>query len=470
MTRSYNEDNLNISAPNPDNITTSSRDLFIYNSDSSGNSGTVITDTCPPENQQDCYGKFSPSSGEHHIIEPSRIIIIGTAHVSEKSVAEVNEAIEREKPDIVAVELCKPRYDSLKGKTTDTEVPIKEILKGGKIYQYMIHMLLAHVQKKFADEMGVQPGAEMIKAIDAAEEHGAQIALIDRDVQVTLQRFWNKMGFIEKLKMLAGLVAAVLGIGGTKDIDMDTITNQDIVTMLVEEFRGTSPNAVKVLIDERDAYMASNLIRLASGGGKKIIAVVGAGHRAGIQNYLIHPETLPRPESVEVIPKKRFSFFKIFGLIMLAIPLGAFALLLISGVSLKTLGIVFIWWFLITGGLSALGTALARGHPYSILTSFLVAWMTTLNPAVAAGWYAGLREAKYRNPTTRDLKNLVEAESMKDMMKNNFFRVLLVTSLANLGAMVGSIVGAYVILQILGIEAKDFLESALRAGLAVLGL
>ncbi len=470
MTRSYNEDNLNISAPNPDNITTSSRDLFIYNSDSSGNSGTVITDTCPPENQQDCYGKFSPSSGEHHIIEPSRIIIIGTAHVSEKSVAEVNEAIEREKPDIVAVELCKPRYDSLKGKTTDTDVPIKEILKGGKIYQYMIHMLLAHVQKKFADEMGVQPGAEMIKAIDAAEEHGARIALIDRDVQVTLQRFWNKMGFIEKLKMLAGLVAAVLGIGGTKDIDMDTITNQDIVTMLVEEFRGTSPNAVKVLIDERDAYMASNLIRLASGGGKKIIAVVGAGHRAGIQNYLIHPETLPRPESVEVIPKKRFSFFKIFGLIMLAIPLGAFALLLISGVSLKTLGIVFIWWFLITGGLSALGTALARGHPYSILTSFLVAWMTTLNPAVAAGWYAGLREAKYRNPTTRDLKNLVEAESMKDMMKNNFFRVLLVTSLANLGAMVGSIVGAYVILQILGIEAKDFLESALRAGLAVLGL
>lgn len=470
MTRSYNEDNLNISAPNPDNINTSSRDLFIYNSDSSGNSGTVITDTCPPENQQDCYGKFSPSSGEHHIIEPSRIIIIGTAHVSEKSVAEVNEAIEREKPDIVAVELCKPRYDSLKGKTTDTDVPIKEILKGGKIYQYMIHMLLAHVQKKFADEMGVQPGAEMIKAIDAAEEHGARIALIDRDVQVTLQRFWNKMGFIEKLKMLAGLVAAVLGIGGTKDIDMDTITNQDIVTMLVEEFRGTSPNAVKVLIDERDAYMASNLIRLASGGGKKIIAVVGAGHRAGIQNYLIHPETLPRPESVEVIPKKRFSFFKIFGLIMLAIPLGAFALLLISGVSLKTLGIVFIWWFLITGGLSALGTALARGHPYSILTSFLVAWMTTLNPAVAAGWYAGLREAKYRNPTTRDLKNLVEAESMKDMMKNNFFRVLLVTSLANLGAMVGSIVGAYVILQILGIEAKDFLESALRAGLAVLGL
>lgn len=453
------------------NSTTSSTNTSsVYNSDSSNISGTVITDTCPAENQQICYDLSYPSSAANGgEISPSRIIIIGTAHVSEKSVAEVNEAIEREKPDIVAVELCKPRYDSLKGKTVDTEVPIKDILKGGKVSQYMIHMLLAHVQKKFADEMGVQPGAEMIKAIDAAEAHGARIALIDRDVQVTLQRFWGKMGFIEKLKMLAGLIAAVIGIGGTKDIDMNTITNQDIVTMLVEEFRGTSPNAVKVLIDERDAYMASNLIRLASGGGKKIIAVVGAGHRAGIQNYLLHPETLPRPELVEAIPKKRFSFLKLFGIVMLAIPIGAFALLLISGVSLETLGIVFIWWFLITGGLSALGTALARGHPYSILTSFLVAWMTTLNPAVAAGWYAGLREAKYRNPTTKDLKSLMEAESIKDMMKNNFFRVLLVTSLSNLGAMVGSIVGAYVILQILGIEAQDFLESALHAGLAVLG-
>jgi pheromone shutdown-related protein TraB len=466
---SFNEEDKTASASN--SSTTSSTDISVYNSDSSVSSNTVITDTCPAKNQQGCYDLSSPSSGEHGSeIEPSRIIIIGTAHVSEKSVAEVNEAIEREKPDIVAVELCKPRYDSLKGKTADTEIPIKDILKGGKIYQYMIHMLLAHVQKKFADEMGVQPGAEMIKAIDAAAVHGARIALIDRDVQVTLQRFWSKMGFIEKLKMLAGLVAAVLGIGGTKDIDMNTITNQDIVTMLVEEFRGTSPNAVQVLIDERDAYMASNLIRLASGGGKKIIAVVGAGHRAGIQNYLLHPETLPLPESVQEIPKKRFSFLKLFGLIMLAIPLAAFALLLISGVSLKTLGIVFVCWFLITGGLSALGTALARGHPYSVLTSFLVAWMTTLNPAVAAGWYAGLREAKYRNPTTKDLKNLMEAESMKDMMKNNFFRVLLVTALSNLGAMAGSLVGAYVIFMILEINPVDFLESALHAGLAVLGL
>lgn len=468
MKNLFNEEDKTASASN--SSTSSSTDISVYNSDSSVSSNTVITDTCSAGNQHVCYDLSSPSGEHSSQIESSRIIIIGTAHVSEKSVAEVNEAIEREKPDIVAVELCKPRYDSLKGKVVDTEIPIKDILKEGKIYQYMIHMLLAHVQKKFADDMGVQPGAEMIKAIDAAEVHGARIALIDRDIQVTLQRFWSKMGFIEKLKMLAGLVAAVLGIGGTKDIDMNTITNQDMVTMLVEEFRGTSPNAVKVLIDERDAYMASNLIRLASGGGKKIIAVVGAGHRAGIQNYLLHPETLPRPQSVEEIPKKRISFLKVFGIIMLAIPLAAFGLLLISGVPLKSLGMVFIWWFLITGGLSALGTALARGHPYSVLTSFLVAWMTTLNPAVAAGWYAGLREAKYRNPTTKDLKNLMNAESMKDMMKNNFFRVLFVTALSNLGAMAGSLVGAYVIFQFLNISPVDYLESALHAGLGVLGL
>ncbi len=403
------------------------------------------------------------------LLPPSEIIIVGTAHVSEKSVREVNAAISREKPDIVAVELCRARYEAIKGNVQDTQVPIKELLKGGKIYFYIVHMLLAHIQKKFADQMGIQPGAEMIGAIEAAEASGAQVLLIDRNVQVTLQRFWNEMGFIEKIKITGGLLAAVLGIGGTKDIDMDTITNQDIVSVLVEEFRGSSPNAVKVLIDERDAYMATNLLRAAGSGGKKIVAVVGAGHRAGIQRYLSYPEEIPKVEVVEDTPKKRFSLIKLFGILMLAIPVMAFVLLIISGVSLKTLGIVFAFWFLITGALSALGALIARSHPYSALIAFMVAWMTTLNPAVAAGWYAGIKEAQYRNPTTHDLKRLIEAESIKDMMQNNFFRVLLVTSLTNLGAMVGSLLGAYLILHTLGISPVEFFESALSAGLATIG-
>jgi len=401
---------------------------------------------------------------------PSQIIIVGTAHVSEKSVREVISTIEREKPDIVAVELCKARYDSLKGNVENTDIPVKDLLREGKVYFYIVHMLLAHVQKKFADEMGIQPGAEMISAMDAAEENGARILLIDRNVQVTLQRFWSKMGFVEKLKMLGGLIAAVLGIGGTKDIDIDTITNQDIVSMLVEEFRETSPNAVKVLIDERDAYMARNLLRAASGGGKKIVAVVGAGHRAGIQKYIENPDTLPKTEYATEAPKKRFSIMKVFGFVIVGIALATFALLILSGVPLETMLLAFAWWFVINGVLSAAGAILARGHPYSVITAFSVAWLTSLNPMMAAGWFAGLTEAKYRNPTTDDFKGMVDIESTEDMMKNNLFRVIMVAALANLGSMIGTFLGVYVMLEVTGINPQEIIQSGINAGLTAIGM
>jgi pheromone shutdown-related protein TraB len=384
--------------------------------------------------------------------KPSEIILVGTAHVSEKSVMEVNAAIEREKPDIVAVELCRSRYEAIKGNVKNADIPVKELLKEGKVYFYLVHMLLAHIQKKFADEMGVQPGVEMISAIEAAEASGAQVLLIDRDIQVTLQRFWSMMGFIEKLKMLGGLIAAVLGIGGTQEIDMDNITNQDMVSMLVEEFRDTSPNAVKVLIDERDAYMSNNLVKAAMGGNKKIVAVIGAGHRSGIQRYLENPKTIPRINYGVEAPKKKFGIMKLFGVLVVALALGTFALIIMSGISLESLAVAFAWWFVINGVLSAIGVIIARGHPYSVLTAFFIAWLTSLNPAMAAGWFAGLTEAKYRKPTTDDFKELVEIETVDGMMKNNLFRVVLVTALANLGSMVGTFIGIPIIFDITGIN------------------
>ncbi|WP_406660342.1 TraB/GumN family protein [Methanolobus sp. ZRKC3] len=409
--------------------------------------------------------------GDTSMIPPSEIVIVGTAHVSEKSVREVVSAIEHTEPDIVAVELCKARYDAIKGKVQNSEIPVKELLKEGKIYFYIVHLLLAHVQKKFADQMGIQPGAEMIAAIDAAEASGAQVMLIDRDVQITLQRFWSKMGFVEKLKMLAGLMAAVLGIGGTKDIDMENITNQDIVSVLVDEFRETAPNAVKVLIDERDAYMARNLIRAAGTGGKRIVAVIGAGHRAGIQRYLENPKSLPTQNNYEApAKKKRFGIMKVFGFAIVGLAIATFALLIMSGVPLQTLMLAFAWWFIINGVLSAAGAILAKGHPYSVLTAFSVAWLTSLNPMMAAGWFAGLTEAKYRNPTTDDFKGMIEVESTSEMMNNNLFRVVMVAALANLGSMIGTFLGVYVMLEITGINPKEMIQTGVSAGLMALGL
>ncbi|MBP2029914.1 pheromone shutdown-related protein TraB [Methanohalophilus levihalophilus] len=402
----------------------------------------------------------------------SRIVIVGTAHVSEKSVQEVRETIQREKPDIVAVELCRARYEALQNpnQSSSTELPIKEMLTGGKFYFLLIQVLLSYVQKKIGSEMGVDPGSEMIAAIDAAKAEGHEIALVDRDIQVTMQRFWSSMGFFEKARMMWELISAALGIGGGQEVDMDNITSSDAISVLTEELRDTAPNASKTLIDERDAYIAGNLVNLVSGGGKTVVAVVGAGHKPGIQKYLTNPSTIPPMQSLVEIPKPRFNIVKMVGFALVALALLTFILLIFSGTPVELLLLAFAWWFIINGVLSAAGAALAKGHPYSVLTAFGVAWLTSLNPMMAAGWFAGLMEAKQRHPTGADLKEITELETFGEMQNNNFFRVIMVAALANIGSVIGTILGVYVMVTVTGLDPRDIIEAGFNNLMIRLGL
>ncbi|MDD2438929.1 MAG: TraB/GumN family protein [Methanosarcinaceae archaeon] len=458
---------------------------FILNSDSSeissGFSPSVSTNSSSPE----LSGSRAASSSEQAGFsgkKTAKIVLVGTAHVSEKSVTEVRETIRRLKPDVVAIELCQGRYNGLRGNVQETQIPIKEILSEGKVSFYLVHWLLSYIQKKIGEEMGVRPGAEMLSAIEEAEASGAKIALIDRDIQVTLQRFWGKMKFTEKLKMLGSLLGGVLGIGKGVDIDIETVTEQDVVTGLVSELRDLAPTAAEVLIDERDAYLAGSLLRTAasfgsapgSGFGKEgsengldraqtIVAVIGAGHRAGVTKYLQNPKTIPPLNKLVEIPKKGIGITKIIGFGIVGLALATFLLLLLSGTSPELLFIAFCWWFLINGVLSAGGALLAGGHPYSILTAFLVAWLTSLNPMLAAGWFAGLMEAKQRNPTTDDVKALFGVETFREMLKNRFMRVLLVASFANIGSVIGTFLGVHIMLQVTGLDPIEIIKTGFSA-------
>ncbi len=390
----------------------------------------------------------------------SKIVLIGTAHVSEKSVEEVRTVIRNLKPDVVAVELCKGRFDSLEGNTQEAQVPIKDLLSGGKIYYYIIHWLLAHLQKKIGEGMGVKPGAEMLSAMEEANDIGANIALIDRDIQVTLQRFWGKMKFLEKVKMIGSLLGGLidLGKGDDPDLDINHITEPDFVAELVSELRGFAPTAAKVLIDERDAYLAGSIIEAAEGGNKTVVVVIGAGHKSGVIKYLKNPKTIPPLKTLTEIPKKKYGITKIISFIFVGLIVAFFLLLLLSGISLKLFLIAFVCWFLITGVLSALGTLLAGGHRNSVLTSFLAAWITTPH----AGWFAALVEAKKLNPKASDIKALFAVENFSDIFKNNIMRVLLVASFANIGNVVGAILGGYIIMQVTGFDPKDIIFAGLR--------
>jgi pheromone shutdown-related protein TraB len=396
----------------------------------------------------------SVSSGEVH-----EIIIVGTAHVSEKSVQEVTRAIEDMKPDIVAVELCPARYKALTGQEEEKEIKISELLSGGKLYFFLVQWFLAYIQKKIGDEMGVKPGSEMLAAIETAKKTGARVALVDRDVGITIQRFWSAMGFLDKVKLIGSLIPAAFG-WGKDEIDIDTITQEDIVSQMISEFRKISPAAANVLVDERDAYLARNLALLSRQG--RVLAVVGAGHKEGINRHLAHPEDIPALEDLNEKPSKKITFAKIFGVGVSLLILATIGLVLIKAQSSQNILLAFGIWFIVTGGLSALGVVLARGHPLSALTALLVAWMTTLNPFVAAGWFAGMVEAWKLKPTVADLKRLAQASSFDQMMENRLFKVILVAALANLGAMAGTFLGIYLIWQRLGlINPADLLKGML---------
>lgn len=390
------------------------------------------------------------------------VIIVGTAHVSEKSVQEVVSRIEETRPEIVAVELCPARYRALTGQEEEREIKISELLSGGRLYFLLVQWFLAYVQRKMGEELGVKPGSEMLAAIEAAKRTGARVALVDRDIGITIQRFWSAMGFFDKLRLIWSFVPAALGFGGDEEeIDINSITREDIVSQMISEFRKISPGAAKVLVDERDAFLARNLYLLSKRG--RVLAVVGAGHREGIVRHLAHPERIPEIHGLIEKPSKKITFVKVFGAFVSIMILATIALVLLTVQSSEKIMQALVIWFFVTGGLSGIGVLLARGHPLSALTALLVAWMTTLNPFVAAGWFAGMVEAWKLKPTVSDLKGLASADSFSQMMENRLFKVIFVAALSNLGAMAGTFIGIYLIWQTLGLDIEALLHEVLAS-------
>ena len=388
--------------------------------------------------------------------ESHEIVIVGTAHVSEKSVQEVVGRIEELRPDIVAVELCPARYRAITGQEDEREIKISELLSGGKLYLLLVQWFLAYIQRKMGEEMGVKPGSEMLAAIEAAKKVGARVALVDRDISITIQRFWSAMSLLDKARLVWSLLPAAFGRGEDEEIDIDSITQADIVSQMISEFRKISPGAANVLVDERDAFLARNLFLLSKQG--RVLAVVGAGHREGITRHLEHPEKIPAMQELNEKPGRKITLVKVLGVVFSLLILATVALVLITAQSSQSMLEALLIWFVFTGGLSALGVLLARGHPLSALTALMVAWMTTLNPFVAAGWFAGMVEAWKIKPTVTDLKSLASADSFSQMLENRLFKVIWVAALSNLGAMAGTFAGIYLIWKTMGLDIEALLH------------
>jgi pheromone shutdown-related protein TraB len=367
------------------------------------------------------------------------ITLVGTAHISKDSVEEVKKVIEEQKPDVVAVELCKRRYDAITKKKEWESTPVSSLLKGGNAYLLLAQTFLGSIQRKLGKDYGVEPGSEMIQAMKEAEKHNIPVALIDRDISITLKRAWQKMGVREKFRITWEFLKAMIGYDEEEieKLDLEKLMDQDVISSMMEEFGEIAPSVKDVLIHERDEYIAQKILKESEKG--KIVAVVGAGHLKGIKEHINNPSDKTDLKELEFVKKKRFSILKFIGYLIPVIFAALMIYIYLLGGWDKTL-YALGWWFLINGSLSAIGTIIAKAHPLTWLTAFIAAPVTSLNPAIAAGWVAGYVEAKLRTPMVKDFKQLSKIDDFKDFWNNRVIRLLLVVALANVGSMIGTFI------------------------------
>ncbi|MGN0176821.1 MAG: TraB/GumN family protein [Methanobrevibacter sp.] len=368
------------------------------------------------------------------------LTIIGTAHVSEESVNEVKDAIYEQHPDIVAIELDRGRYAKIRNKMMgieeDEHISVTRIIKENKVGLFLVSTLLGYFQSKIGEEVDVDPGSEMIGAIEASQDLNIPIALIDREINTTLQRALNKMGFMEKAKFAYGLLLSVLGFDDeAEEIDIEELKNSENIDDMMEIFKDEAPSVYEVLVHERDAYLAGKIMQIPH---DKVIAVVGAGHKPGIEKYLDNPETLPNLKELEVInDKKGIPWVKIFLAMIPILFVVIFFLAYFNGINITGNIYEFIIISMIMG---FIGSILSGSKIQSAIVGGIVAPLTIIHPLLAAGWFSGLTEIKYRKVKEKDIKNLAKIKSFKDLWNNNIFRILLVVIGTNLGVSIATLV------------------------------
>jgi pheromone shutdown-related protein TraB len=380
----------------------------------------------------------------HHIELPDKEVwLLGAAHVSAQSVLDVRSSVEALKPDAICVELCEARHRAMVQGDAWKQTNIVRVVKEGKSLFLIAQLIMSSFYRKIGKQLDVQPGAEMSEGVSLAEDTGAALVLADRNVEITLKRVWRGLSLWSKLKTASLLLANVFFTPEVDKEDIEALKHKDQLENALEALADTFPGVRERLIDERDAYLAQ---KIRTAPGKRVFAVVGAGHVPGIER-LIHEDRSLAP--LEIIPPgSRLTPF-----IKWAIPLAIVALIIagfVKGGADLSLEFVYIW-ILVNGTLAALGTAIALAHPLTILSAFLAAPLTSLNPMLAAGWVAGLVQAKMRQPMVADFEDLPNAiVSVRGFWANPVTKILLVVVFANLGSTLGTFIsGGWIASRIL---------------------
>ena len=362
------------------------------------------------------------------------IYLVKTAHVSKNSVEDVKKTIEEIGPDAICIELDEDRYRKLDHNDTWKQMDIKEVIKSGKVGFLLVNMILGSFQRRMAGKMDSNSGGEMIMAMDMAKEKDIPLVLADRDINTTFKRIWYNLGLWEKCKLLATIIFSIFDDEDISEEDLDNLKRSDVLDAAMNEIGKEFPNVKRILVDERDMYLAQ---KIKTAPGEKIVAVIGAAHANGIIKHI--DEDIDLDKLCDLTKKKSL----IGTLLKWGIPIALIVMIIYSFIQSFETGIdQILSWFLFCGVGAALGSILALANPMTIIVSFIVAPFTAINPLLAAGWFAGLMELSIRKPRVQDFEDLSkDTLTLKGFYKNRVTRVLLVVLLCNIFCSIGSVIG-----------------------------
>ena len=381
-------------------------------------------------------------------IGESTITILGTAHVSRASADKAQELIESKQHDVICIELCQSRFNAMTDPNALAKMDLFDVIRSGKASMVTASLALGSYQQRIAEQLGIEPGLEMKTSIKHAKELDLPLVVIDREVGTTLKRVYHNVPFWKRLYIIAGLFTSVVSRETVSEEEIEKLKTGDLLETTFAQFSEDAKDLFVPLIDERDRYMTAKLLQaIKDYPGKNLLAVVGAGHVKGMTSYLQKNsmDSLYNPNDVisqlDVIPKKR-SWFKIIPWLIVALVIFGFYLGFQKG---PDMGWSLIWqWVVINGSLSALGAAIAGAHLLTIITAFIAAPITSLNPTIGAGMVTAAMELFIRKPTVNDFSDLrKDTSSAWGWRKNRVAKILLIFVLSSLGSAIGTYVAGF---------------------------
>jgi pheromone shutdown-related protein TraB len=375
--------------------------------------------------------------------------LVGTAHVSERSVEEVRHLIAEVQPDLVCVELDQGRHDALTKDSAFRDLDVFKVIREGKTLYLLAHLALGAYQRRMGAQLGVKPGSEMLAAVDAARSSGAKIELVDRDIHITLRRTWASIGLWKRASLLGSLVFPSKAEEGDDDdgeitaAKVEQLKETKALSEMLDELSRALPEVKRPLIDERDAFMMSRITDAgAAAGAKKVVAVVGAAHVPGMKARFADAGAGSIDRAALAKPPAPSLFWTVLKYLVPALIIG---MLVWASFRFDTskLGHLAVAWIIPTSGLAALFTLATRGRLLTVATAIVMAPICALtSPILHCAFFTGVVECWLRRPTVKDCERLSsDVETMRGFWRNPVTHILIVATASSVGTSIGRWIG-----------------------------